>query len=104
MDIALSPAMRQHCSGGINFPVMPVGDEQLIEHIKKSLETLYHPVGTCKMGADDSAVVDHQLRVKGVGRLRVADASIMPTIVSGNTHAACVMIGEKAADMVLGVR
>ncbi len=62
--------------------------------------TLFHPVGTCKMGSDPQAVVDDQLRVHGIAGLRVADASIMPRIVSGNTHAACVMIGEKAADMI----
>lgn len=101
IDIAMSPAMQKHCSGGVVFPPMPATDEQLVAHIMKSLETLYHPVGTCKMGVDGMAVTDEQLRVKGVRHLRVADASIMPTIVSGNTHAACIMIGEKAADMIL---
>ncbi|WP_373495189.1 GMC family oxidoreductase [Aquiflexum sp.] len=77
-------------------------DEKAMEsHIKKSLETLYHPVGTCKMGQDDMAVVDENLKVKGIAGLRVADASIMPTIISGNTNAACIMIGEKASDLIL---
>jgi choline dehydrogenase len=101
IDIASAPAMQKHCRGGIIFPQMPATDEQLVVHIRKSLETLYHPVGTCKMGGDEMAVVDENLRVRGVGRLRVADASVMPTIVSGNTNAACIMIGEKASDMIL---
>lgn len=76
-------------------------EEGIISHIKKSVETIYHPVGTCKMGSDETAVVNDRLQVHGIKNLRVADASIMPTIVSGNTNAACIMIGEKAADLIL---
>ena len=76
-------------------------DEQLIEHIREAAETLYHPVGTCKMGDDDMAVVDERLAVHGTDRLRVVDASIMPTITSGNTDAPTTMIAEKAADDIL---
>jgi choline dehydrogenase len=76
-------------------------DEQILEYIRKDAVSVYHPVGSCKMGNDEMSVVDHRLRVHGIGGLRVADASIMPTIVSGNTHAACVVIADKCADMIL---
>ena len=75
-------------------------DEQLLEFLKKHGTTAWHPVGTCRMGSDAAAVVDPSLRVRGVERLRVIDASIMPKITSGNTSAPAVMIGEKGADMI----
>ena len=77
-------------------------DEQLIEHIRETAHSLYHPVGTCKMGSDDMAVVDDRLAVHGVDGLRVVDASVMPTITSGNTDAPTTMIAEKAANYILG--
>jgi choline dehydrogenase len=76
-------------------------DDAILDWVRGAAETTYHPVGTCKMGADPMAVVDHRLRVHGIAGLRVADASIMPTLTSGNTNAPSIMIGEKAADMVL---
>ncbi|HEV2188932.1 MAG TPA: GMC family oxidoreductase N-terminal domain-containing protein [Stellaceae bacterium] len=76
-------------------------DDEILDWVKKVAETTYHPIGTCKMGSDAMAVVDSQLRVHGIDGLRVADASIMPTLTSGNTNAPSIMIGEKAADLVL---
>ncbi len=76
-------------------------DDELIEWVRHNAETTYHPVGTCKMGIDPLAVVDPELRVHGIEGLRVADASIMPTLTSGNTNAPCIMIGEKCSSMVL---
>ena len=75
-------------------------DEELIDYMQREGHCAFHPAGTCKMGIDTMAVVDPRLRVHGVERLRVADASIMPTVTSGNTNAPVVMIGEKAADMI----
>jgi choline dehydrogenase-like flavoprotein len=79
-------------------------DEALDAYIRETGYTVHHPVGTCRMGdpADPAIVVDPELRVKGIAGLRVADASVMPSLIGGNTNAPCVMIGERGADFVLG--
>jgi choline dehydrogenase len=77
-----------------------VEDADLLAAIGDIATTIFHPVGTCRMGRDPNAVVDATLRVHGLGGLRVADASVMPTIISGNTASPVVMIAEKAADMI----
>ncbi len=91
-------------SSHMNRLLMPPNrnsDDAIMQHILTQLETVYHPVGTCKMGNDEMSVVDDYLRVHGIANLRVIDASIMPTIVSGNTNAPTYMIAEKGADMIL---
>ena len=79
-------------------------DADLDAHIRATMITVHHPIGTCKMGADsdDLAVVDGNLRVRGIAGLRVVDASVMPDLIGGATNAPVIMIAEKAADMILG--
>jgi len=97
---ALSPfVVREHVPEG-----SPETDEDLLEVARNISQTIYHPTSTCRMGHDNLAVVDDRLKVHGVANLRIADASIMPTIVSGNTNAPTIMIGEKASDMILADR
>ena len=99
--VMTAPAMAPLRVSEIQPGVSRTTDDEILDWVKQVAETTYHPVGTCKMGSDPMAVVDAQLRVHGIAALRVADASIMPTLTSGNTNAPSIMIGEKAADMVL---
>ncbi|MFZ2076173.1 MAG: choline dehydrogenase [Xanthobacteraceae bacterium] len=95
------PAMRRYIAEERAPGDHCASDDDLLAFARDTGTTVYHPTSTCRMGPDPSAVVDERLRVRGFERLRVIDASIMPTVVSGNTNAAAVMIGEKGADIVL---
>ena len=96
------PAFDRWRGAPIFPPREDLSDAELAEFVRAKAESIYHPVGTCRMGADDEAVVDPQLRVRGIEPLRVVDASVMPTLVGGNTNAPTIMIAERAADLVRG--
>jgi choline dehydrogenase len=96
------PALAAMSKGEIWPDAAVASDAEVDAFIRRAAATVYHPVGTCRMGADDAAVLDETLRVRGIAALRVVDASVMPTLVGGNTNAPTIMIAEKAADMILG--
>ena len=99
--ISQAPAFARYVSDEVEPGLDKVSDEDLMDHLRAKGGTIFHPTSTCRMGHDDRAVVDDQLRVHGVEGLRIADCSIMPRVVSGNTSAPAIMIGEKCADMML---
>ena len=92
----------------VKRPIQPswddATDDELSRYLVANAGTIYHPSGTCRMGSDAASVVDPELRVRGVQSLRVADASIMPSITSGNLNAPSMMIGEKAAELMIAAR
>jgi choline dehydrogenase len=102
--LASTAAMKPYVAEEYRPGASAKSDEDLLEFARTYGATIFHPSGTCKMGVDEMAVVDPQLRVRGVENLRIVDCSIMPTLVSGNTHAPAVMIAEKASDLILGDR
>jgi choline dehydrogenase len=100
--IFASDAMRRYVTDEYMPGPQAETDEDLLEHVRATAGTTFHQTSTCMMGPGTMAVVDPDLKVKGVDGLRVIDASIMPTVISGNTNAAVIMIAEKGADMILG--
>nr|WP_234890067.1 GMC oxidoreductase [Sinorhizobium medicae] len=103
-EILAQPAFAPFVEKAEAFPGPDVEDEATLQsYIRSKGKTVYHPVGTCRMGTDDLAVVDPQLRVRGLRNLRIVDNSIMPTLISGNTNASAIMIGEKASDLIRGI-
>jgi choline dehydrogenase len=100
-DIYRQPAFRDLVDGEVLPGSDRLDDGALFDFAREKGGTVFHPVGTCRAGSDEHAVVDPQLRVRGIERLRVIDASVMPEIISANTNAASIMIGEKGADLVL---
>ena len=98
--VLAQPAMARHVAGPYMPPAGADSDEALLAHVRRTAGTIFHPAGTCAMGRHAGAVVDPRLCVHGIERLRVADASVTPALVSGNTNAAVIMIAEKAADLL----
>jgi choline dehydrogenase len=101
-DIVGQDAMKLYRGAELRPGLDVRTDAEIDAWVRRTAETIYHPVGTCRMGADEKAPVDAQLRLRGLERLRVVDASIMPTLIGGNTNAPTIMIAEKAADMIRG--
>lgn len=101
LNVLKQSAFKNELGESIGLKNLNADDAEIDEFIRSNAETVYHPVGTCRMGTDDNAVVDTQLRVKGVNCLRVVDASVMPSLINGNTNAPTIMIADRAADMIL---
>jgi choline dehydrogenase len=99
LDIASAPSLAKEITELVQ-PAGPISDRTVVQSLREFAQTLYHPVGTCRMGSDPDSVVDSHLRVRGVERLRVVDASVIPLIPHGHTHAPTVLVAERAADLI----
>ena len=99
-ELLAQPALAPHVGKPMRPEHWPSDDLQLEQLVRTYAETLYHPVGTARMGSDPGSVVDEELRVRGVSGVRVVDASVMPRIIRGHTHAPTMMIAERAADLI----
>src|SRR5690606_10257660 len=95
------PSLRSYVAQEISPGDAVQSDDEWLDFARHNGQTIYHPIGTCRMGSDHRAVTDSRLRVRGVAGLRVVDASVMPRMVSGNTQAAVMMVAEKAADLIV---
>jgi 4-pyridoxate dehydrogenase len=103
MRMAVDVGRQRALAPFVGAEVTPLNtDAEIDSHIRTTGITVYHPIGTCRMGSDDGSVVDPECRVRGVEALRVVDASVMPDLIGGNINAVVIMIAEKAADMIRG--
>jgi choline dehydrogenase-like flavoprotein len=102
MEIARRSPLAECITGELFAPASD-SDADIEDHVRHTTQTLYHPVGSCRMGSDATSVVDSELRVRGVEGLRVVDASVMPTVPRGNTNAPTIALAERAADLIRGV-
>jgi choline dehydrogenase-like flavoprotein len=101
LELARTEPLARYAQHGHMVPASD-SEEDLVAHLRHYTQTIYHPTSTCRMGADDGAVVDLDLRVRGVEGLRVVDASVMPSVVRGNTNAPVIALAERAADLIAG--
>jgi choline dehydrogenase len=102
LEIGRRSPLAECISGPLYVPASD-SDADIEAHVRATTQTLYHPVGTCRMGSDPTAVVDTELRLRGVEGLRVVDASVMPTVPRGNTNAPTIAVAERAADLIRGL-
>jgi len=102
LEVGAQPALAEAWGAVAVHPSTDLDDDDLVAYIRQNVSTYHHQVGTCRMGSDERAVVDPKLRVRGIAGLMVADASVMPTVTTGNTNAPAALIGERAADFLLG--